>query len=182
MKDVQTQIKTALTELLAVAKLSRGDLVVVGCSSSEVVGGTIGKNSAPEAARAIFEAIEPILKEHGLFLAAQCCEHLNRSLIVEKEYALLHNLSRVNVVPHAHAGGAFATHVYGAMEHPCAVMNVQAQAGIDIGQTLIGMHLAPVAVPVRTSVSHVGGAVLSCARTRLPFVGGERAKYDEGLL
>ncbi len=182
MKDVQIQLRIALNELLDAAHLSRGDLVVVGCSSSEVAGGVIGKNSAPDAARAVFEAIDPILKERGLFLAAQCCEHLNRSLIVEKEYALSHNLSRVNVVPHAHAGGAFATHVYGAMKEPCAVAAVQADAGLDIGQTLIGMHLAPVAVPVRTSVKQIGGAVLSCARTRLPFVGGERARYDADLM
>lgn len=181
MQNIQTQVRTALLELLEVAQLERGDLVVVGCSSSEVAGGTIGKNSAPQAAQAVYDALSPILKEHGLYLAAQCCEHLNRTLIVEREYACRRNLQRVNVVPHAHAGGAFATHVYGAMEQPCAVSSVQAQAGLDIGQTLIGMHLAPVAVPVRTSVEKIGGAVLTCARTRLPFVGGERAKYDETL-
>ena len=181
MQRIKQQVLTALTELLEVAHLSRGDLLVVGCSSSEIVGGKIGKNSAPDAADAVVSAILPVIKEKGIYLAAQCCEHLNRSLIVEKEYALAHNLSRVNVVPHAHAGGAFATAVYAAMEEPCAVMNVSAQAGLDIGQTLIGMHLAPVAVPVRTSVSHVGEAVLVTARTRLPYVGGERAKYDESL-
>lgn len=181
MNEIRNQVKTAVSELLAVAKLSRGDLLVVGCSSSEVAGGVIGKNSAPEAARAVYEALAPVLAENGIFLAAQCCEHLNRSLIVEKEYALSHNLTRVNVVPHAHAGGAFATHVYGAMQAPCAVTSVQAQAGLDIGQTLIGMHLAPVAVPVRTSVKAIGGAVLSAARVRLPFVGGSRACYDEDL-
>ena len=181
MEQIKQQVQTALTELLEVAHLSRGDLLVVGCSSSEIVGGKIGKNSAPSAADAVLAALKPILKKKGIYLAAQCCEHLNRSLIVEKEYALAHDLQRVNVVPHAHAGGAIATAAYSAMKEPCAVSAVRAQAGLDIGQTLIGMHLEPVAVPVRTSVSHVGDAVLVAARTRLPFVGGERAKYDESL-
>ncbi len=182
MKEIQMQVTRALTELLEVANLQKGDLLVVGCSTSEVTGGVIGKNSAPEAAKAVYEALQAVLHPRGIFLAAQCCEHLNRSLIVEKEYALAHNLRRVNVVPHAHAGGAFATHVYANLEAPCAVMNVQADAGLDIGQTLIGMHLAPVAVPVRTSVKTVGEAILVAARTRLPFAGGERARYDASLM
>ncbi|MBR6530832.1 MAG: TIGR01440 family protein [Clostridia bacterium] len=182
MNQIQEQVKTAFSELLAVAKPQRGDLVVVGCSSSEVAGGIIGKNSSADAAKAVYEALQPLLDEAGLFLAVQCCEHLNRALIVEREYALSHGLELVNVVPHAHAGGAFATYAYHAMKAPCAVMSVKAQLGLDVGQTLIGMHLARVAVPVRTSVKQIGGALLTCARTRLPFVGGERARYDSDLM
>ncbi len=182
MELIQQQAATALKELLAAAKVERGDLIVIGCSSSEVAGGIIGKNSAPEAAAAIYAGISEIAAEHGLFLAAQCCEHLNRSLIVEKEYALSHGLKRVNVVPHAHAGGAFATHVYHAMKEPCAVESVEAQVGMDIGDTLIGMHMARVAVPVRGSVKRIGQANLVMARSRLPFVGGERARYDETVM
>ena len=178
---VQNAVNAALKELLEKARLNRGDLVVIGCSTSEIAGGLIGKASAPEYARAVFDGAMPILKEKGLYLAAQCCEHLNRSLIVERAYADAHGLTRVNAVPQIHAGGSFATHAYAQFADPCAVMAVQAQAGLDIGDTLIGMHLAPVAVPVRLAVKRVGEANLVAARSRLPFVGGERAVYDEDL-
>lgn len=181
-EQIKAQVETAVSELFSVAHLSQGDLLVVGCSSSEIVGGVIGHDSAPEAAEGVWEALSEALSPRGIYLAAQCCEHLNRSLIVEREYAEAHGLTRVNVVPHAHAGGAFATCVYRNLQSPCAVAGVQAQAGIDIGDTLIGMHLAPVAVPVRVSIRKIGQANLVLARTRLPFVGGERAQYDRDLM
>ena len=142
-----------------------------------MIGGTIGKNSAPEAANALLDAIYPILSQKGIFLAAQCCEHLNRALIIERECAEKYRLDEVCAVPQPKAGGSFATAVYNKMKDPVAVESIKAHAGIDIGSTLIGMHLKAVAVPVRLSVSKIGEAYIVCARTRPKFIGGERTVY-----
>ena len=182
MNEIAAQARQGLEELLAVAKLEKGDLLVVGCSSSEILGGTIGKASDLDAAKAVLDGILPLLREKGIWLAAQCCEHLNRALIVEQAAAKAYGLTRVNVVPQKKAGGSFATNAWAAFEAPCAVESVQAAAGIDIGDTLIGMHLRPVAVPVRTTVDTIGRAHVVYARTRFKFVGGERAVYDPDLL
>ena len=182
MNEIAAQARQGLEELLAVAKLEKGDLLVVGCSSSEILGGTIGKASDLDAAKAVLDGILPLLREKGIWLAAQCCEHLNRALIVEQAAAKAYGLTRVNVVPQKKAGGSFATNAWAAFEAPCAVESVQAAAGIDIGDTLIGMHLRPVAVPVRTGVDTIGRAHVVYARTRFKFVGGERAVYDPDLL
>lgn len=180
-EQIAEQAKTAVEELLKVANLKEGDIIVVGCSSSEVGGHNIGSFSNVEIAQAIFGAIYPVLQEHRLYLAAQCCEHLNRALIVEREAAEKYRIPIVNAVPQPKAGGSFATAAYHAFGHPVAVEEVGAQAGIDIGDTLIGMHLVPVAVPVRISIRKVGEANLVCARTRPKYIGGERAHYDELL-
>ena len=180
-EEIAAQAKTAVSELLKAAKLNAGDMLVVGCSSSEIGGHDIGSSSNVEIANAVFGAIYPILKEKGIFLAAQCCEHLNRALIIEKEAALKNGLEIVNVVPQPKAGGSFASAAYANFEHPVAVEQVSAQAGMDIGDTLFGMHLQRVAVPVRLSVRKIGEANLTCARTRPKFIGGERAHYDETL-
>ncbi|MBR7091998.1 MAG: TIGR01440 family protein [Clostridia bacterium] len=164
------------------ARPEPGDLFVVGCSSSEVLGEKIGSHSSMEAAAAVLDGIWPVLQENGLFLAAQCCEHLNRALVVEREVQLRERLERVNAVPQPKAGGSFATQTYARMVHPVLVSSVQAVCGMDIGDTLIGMHLRRVAVPVRLSIRRIGQANLVCARTRLPFTGGSRAVYDEALL
>ena len=174
---IQQQARTAVCELLSAAKLRPGELFVVGCSSSEVGGEKIGSHSSTEIADALFAAIWPILKQNGIYLAAQCCEHLNRALIVEEEAAEQYGLEMVNVVPQLKAGGSFATAAYAGFVHPTAVERIQAHAGIDIGDTFIGMHLRPVAVPVRTSIRAIGGAHVTCARTRLKYIGGERAHY-----
>jgi len=170
--------------LITVAKLQKGDLLVIGCSSSEVCGDRIGSNSVPEVAQAIFEAAYAVAKERGVYLAAQCCEHLNRALIIEAEAMRAYRLEdlRVNVVPQPKAGGSFATAAYRGFEAPVAVERIRAAAGLDIGNTLIGMHLREVAVPVRLSVKSIGQAAVVAARTRLKFVGGQRAVYDEGLM
>lgn len=180
-EEIKQQTEAALVALLDKAKLDRGDLLVIGCSTSEIAGGVIGKMSTPQAAQAVFDAAAPLLSERGVFLAAQCCEHLNRTLIVERAYADAHGLCRVNVVPKPDAGGAFAAYVYEKLTAPVAVQSVRAQAGMDIGDTLIGMHLCPVAVPVRTDIDAIGAAHLVLARTRAPYVGGKRAHYDEAL-
>ena len=182
--DIRLQAAAAVREILKAARLSSGDLFVVGCSSSEVCGGKIGKQSSPEAAQAILDGIYPLLKENGVYLAAQCCEHLNRAVILEAAAAALYRLPPVNAVPQPKAGGSFATAAYKAFDAPVAVESLcqNAAAGIDIGGTLIGMHLRPVAVPLRISVDRIGEAHIVCARTRPKFVGGSRAVYDERLL
>ena len=179
---VAAQARQATEELLAAARLERGDIFVVGCSSSEIVGGRIGHASSLEAAQAVFAGIYPALQERGIWLAAQCCEHLNRALILEKEAAVKYGYPMVNVVPQPKAGGSFATAAYKAFEHPVAVEHIQAAAGMDIGDTLIGMHLRDVAVPVRLRTGQIGDAHVVCARTRPKFIGGGRAVYDEELM
>ncbi len=181
LETIKEQAKKAIEELLEAACLSAGDLVVVGCSSSEIVGEHIGKGSSLEAAQAVFAGMYPALRDRGIFLAAQCCEHLNRVLIVEKEYALAHGLEIVCVKPQPKAGGSFATTAYENFKEPVAVESVLASAGMDIGGTLIGMHLKRVAVPVRLSLKQIGQAHLLCARTRPKFVGGARAVYPENI-
>ncbi len=178
-EELAAEAETAVRELLEVARMKENGLFVVGCSSSEIGGHKIGSFSNPEIADAVFGAIYPLLKERKIFLAAQCCEHLNRALILERAAAEYYRLPVVNVVPQPKAGGSFATAAWHAFEEPVAVEEIRAQAGIDIGDTLIGMHLRPVAVPVRVSVRKVGEANLVCARTRPKFIGGERAHYDE---
>lgn len=181
LEEIKQQAKKATEELLSKAGLVAGDLFVVGCSSSEIVGEHIGKGSSLEAAQAVFAGIYPALCDKGIFLAAQCCEHLNRVLIVEKEYALAHGLEIVCVKPQPKAGGSFATTAFENFKEPVAVETVSASAGMDIGGTLIGMHLKRVAVPVRLSLKQIGQANLLCARTRPKFVGGARAVYPENM-
>ena len=182
LETIRKQAETAARELLEISAVQPGMIMVVGCSSSEVTGHKIGSDSSREVAQAIFDGIYPVLKEKGIYLAAQCCEHLNRSIIIEREAARIYGLEEVNVVPHPKAGGSFATAAYEGFDAPAAVEEVKAHCGMDIGGTLIGMHLKKVAVPVRLSVKQIGEANLLCARTRPKFVGGERAHYDEKLM
>ena len=182
LEEVKEEAGRATEQLLLQAKTEPGDILIVGCSSSEIVGERIGTFSSVETAQAVFEGIYEVTQAHGLFLAAQCCEHLNRAVIVEKELMKRDHLTRVNVVPKPKAGGSFGTTAYQRFKEPVAVEKITAQAGMDIGDTLIGMHLQPVAVPVRIEVKQIGNAHLVCARTRAKFVGGSRAVYDEELL
>lgn len=179
-EQIAQQCRDAVAELYEVARLKAGDIVVVGCSTSEVLGSKIGTNSAPETAVEIFNSIYGFLKENGVYLAAQCCEHLNRAIIVEAE--AVPNADIVNVVPQPKAGGSFATAAYHGFEHPVAVEEIKADAGLDIGATLIGMHLKKVAVPVRLQVKQIGQAPLTAARVRPKFIGGVRAVYDQTML
>ena len=155
-------------ELLQQANLQEGALMVIGCSSSEMVGQRIGKGSSMEAAEALWGAVAPLLAARKIRLAVQCCEHLNRALIVERE-----------TVPVPDAGGAFATTAFRHMQDAVAVECILADAGLDIGGTLIGMHLKRVAVPVRVSLDKIGEARIVCARTRPKYIGGPRAAYQE---
>ena len=182
MEEIRRAADIAVRELLAAAHMKPGSLFVVGCSSSEILGNQIGKGSSPEAAAAVFDAIYPVLQENGIYLAAQCCEHLNRALILEREAAERYGYDPVNVCPWEHGGGSFATEAFRRLADPVAVEHIRAHAGMDVGDTLIGMHLRDVAVPVRISVKRIGEASLVCARTRAKFIGGERARYLGGDL
>ena len=162
------------------AHLKKGDIVVVGCSTSEVLGSKIGTNSSPDTAKILFESIYNVLNEKGIYLAAQCCEHLNRAIIIEKDAVPF--AEYVNVVPVPKAGGSFTTQAYAHFNNPVAVEEIKADAGIDIGSTLIGMHLKKVAVPVRLEVKTIGEAPVTAARTRPKFIGGSRANYDDNLI
>lgn len=179
LSNIRENAAKAISELIEISGIGKGSILVIGCSSSEMIGGRIGKNSSLDAAKALFETVHPILREKGIYLAVQCCEHLNRAIIVEEECADKYGLEKVCVVPHPHAGGAFATTAYYNFKKPCAVEFIKADAGIDVGGTLIGMHLKHVAVPVRLSVNKIGEANILAARTRLKFIGGERATYVE---
>ena len=178
-EEITSQARTVVTELLDQANLKPGALFVVGCSSSEMVGMRIGKGSSMDAAQAAFQGIYPVLQEYGIHLAVQCCEHLNRALIMERAVAERKGYEIVNVMPQPHAGGSFAVTAWNAFEDPVAVETIQADAGMDIGGTLIGMHLRRVAVPVRTSLNHIGEAMVLCARTRPKYIGGPRAVYQD---
>ena len=178
--DIKNQCERAVREILEVAKLSKGDIFVVGCSTSEVVGSKIGTDSNEDVASQIFEGIYSILKENDIYMAVQCCEHLNRAIVIEKDAVPF--LETVNVVPQKKAGGSLATVAYKSFKNPVVVENIKASAGIDIGDTLIGMHLKAVAVPVRISFDKIGKANIVCARTRPKFIGGIRAVYNQDLL
>ncbi len=180
MDKIISDLKIAITELCDIANIEAGDIVVVGCSTSEVTGGKIGKNSNVEYGEIIFNTINEILTAKGAFLAAQCCEHLNRAIIIEKDAITTEEI--VNVVPQIKAGGSFATAAYKGFKNPVAVEYIRADAGLDIGLTLIGMHLKSVAVPVRLSVSKIGDAVIAAAKTRPKFIGGVRAVYDDRII
>jgi len=175
----RTQAYETTTELCDKARLKKGDILVVGCSSSEIVGDRIGSNSNLAVAEAVFDGIYSALNERGIFLAAQCCEHLNRAIIIEREAVGNHEI--VNVVPQPKAGGSFATTAYRRFHDPVAIEDICADAGLDIGDTLIGMHLKKVAVPLRLEHSTIGAAHIVAARTRPKFIGGDRAVYNEEL-
>lgn len=177
LSEARRQVTAAANELLSVALLQRGQVLVVGCSTSEVAGARIGTAGSDAVAQAILEPLWEVTQERGIYLACQCCEHLNRALVVQQEAAERYNWEQVSVVPVPKAGGAFAAR---AMRHmPCAVVveEIRAHAGIDIGSTLIGMHLRRVAVPVRLALDTIGNARLTAARTRPKLIGGERAVY-----
>lgn len=179
LEQIRQEAAAAARQLVEAARLHKGQIVVIGCSTSEVVGHQVGSWSTPEAANAIFRGLDSVFTPMGVYMAAQCCEHLNRALIVERE--AVPGAEIVNVVPQPKAGSSFATAAYQAFRHPVALEEIRADAGLDIGGTLIGMHLKKVAVPVRLAQNHIGQAMVLAARTRPKFIGGDRAVYDEEL-
>ena len=178
MNNIYKQANSAAQELIEIAGLKSGNVVVIGCSTSEVIGEKIGTSGTLEVAKQIFDGLNSVFAEKGIYIAAQCCEHLNRAIIIEEEKADALGLEKVCVVPHPHAGGSFATAAWQTMKNPVAVEEIKADAGIDIGTTLIGMHLRRVAVPLRLENNLIGEARLSAAKTRAKYIGGERAKYE----
>lgn len=180
LENLRKESYNTATEIIETAKLKKGDILVVGCSTSEVIGEKIGTYSSPETAKAVFDGIYDAANQKGVFIAAQCCEHLNRAIIVENDAVPF--AEKVNVVPVPKAGGSFATAAYTAFKNPVAVEEIKADAGIDIGFTLIGMHLKKVAVPVRLNNNKIGKATVIAARTRAKFIGGARANYNDELL
>ena len=179
LMQIESQARSAAKELCEVAKLKKGSIVVIGCSTSEVAGERVGSASSPEIAEAIYRGLASVFDEKGIYIAAQCCEHLNRAIIIEEEAA--GNAERVNAVPQPKAGGSFASCAYRSFKSPVTLEEIRADAGLDIGGTLIGMHLKRVAVPVRLEISRIGEAILLAARTRPKYIGGVRAHYDEML-
>ena len=177
---IRQQCELAAKDVVEKAKLKKGDILVVGCSTSEVVGSRIGTNSDPDTAKEIYAGISAALKEAGVYLAVQCCEHLNRAIVTER--AAVPGKEIVNVVPQKKAGGSLATVAYASFTDPVVVEEIRADAGMDIGDTLIGMHLKKVAVPLRIKIKKIGEANLVCARVRPKFIGGIRAIYDESML
>ncbi|MCL2153950.1 MAG: TIGR01440 family protein [Oscillospiraceae bacterium] len=179
LDGIAEDARAAAIELLAKSKLVAGQIVIVGCSTSEVAGYNVGTNSNAEIGAILFDVLYEVFCKHGVYLAAQCCEHLNRAIITQR--AASANCTIVNVVPKPKAGGAFAAASYAKFQDPVALSGIRADAGIDIGNTLIGMHLKEVAIPLRLSVTHIGKAAVVAARTRPPLIGGIRAEYDETL-
>ena len=179
-QTIYEQTQAAIAELYEKAKLQAGNIVVVGCSTSEVTGSVIGTNSNPDTAGEIFNALHDFAKAKGIFLAVQCCEHLNRAIITERNAVPFAEI--VSVIPQPKAGGSLATKAYAGLENPVAVEEIKADAGLDIGFTMIGMHLKRVAVPLRLENNKIGEATVLAARTRPKFIGGARAVYDENMI
>ncbi len=186
LNHITAQAAAAVRELLTTINAKPGDLLMIGCSTSEVMGGAIGKASSPDAAAALYDGIASVCAEFSVIPAFQCCEHLNRAVVTERDAVDLQLkcgiYTEVNAVPQPKAGGSLPSHAYRNLKNPVVLSSVRADCGMDIGGTLIGMHLKPVAVPVRLENRTIGEASLICARTRVPFTGGSRAVYNEDLM
>ena len=178
--DIKNITQDLALEFCEKAGLKPGQTVIIGCSTSEINGHHIGSHSNAETGVEVFTVLQSVFNEHGVIIAVQCCEHLNRAIIMERKNAVDKNI--VNVVPTLDAGGAFATAAYNNFKDPVALETIQTDAGLDIGGTLIGMHLKRVAVPLRLDVKKIGEAAVTAARTRPPLIGGSRAQYDDDLL
>ena len=179
LEEIKKEAEEAASELVEKARLKIGNIAVVGCSTSEILGDDLGGHSTPEIAQAVFDGINSVFKPLGIYIAAQCCEHLNRAIIIEREAVPFAQI--VNAVPQPKAGSSFAAAAYKSFKNPVAVEEIKADGGLDIGGTLIGMHLKAVAVPVRLKQRNIGKAIVLAARVRPKFIGGERAVYDEEL-
>jgi uncharacterized protein (TIGR01440 family) len=177
LESIKEATEEVLLELLEHARIQADQFVVIGCSTSEVMGEQIGRAGAPEVAERIFLAISEVRAKHPFIPVFQCCEHLNRALVLEREIQMNFSLDEVSVVPVANAGGSMAAYAFEHLSNACVVESIKAHAAIDIGDTLIGMHLRPVAVPFRTKKRNIGYAHLNTAYTRPKLIGGARAVY-----
>ncbi len=177
IKELESQAREIIIEVCELSGIKNGETLLIGCSTSEIIGEHMGTNSSLEVAQAIFRSIYKIVKEKDIILAVQCCEHLNRCIIIESKDS--DSYEKVNVIPHQKAGGAFATIAYKTFSNPVALEEIKADVGIDIGGVLIGMNLKKVAVPLRMNNKHLGKAIVIAARTRAKYIGGPRAIYEE---
>lgn len=178
MKNIEAAVRAATEGILEASGIKRGQLFILGLSTSEVMGAKIGKGSSYEVGEAIIKTVLSCLEPRGVYLAVGCCEHLNRAVCMPREAAEKYGFTEVSVIPAPHAGGSGAAAAYRLFEDPCVVEFAQCHAGMDIGDTLIGMHLRHVAVPVRLPVTEIGAAHVTYARTRPKFIGGSRAQYS----
>ncbi|HPP31011.1 MAG TPA: TIGR01440 family protein [Soehngenia sp.] len=176
---IKEDVRTVTRQLLDAAKLNEKEAVIIGGSTSEIIGEKLGSNSNIDIARAVISTFVEEVKKENLYPVVQGCEHINRALVVEEEYAKMMNLEIVNVIPVLHAGGGFATAAMEIFEKPVVVESVKVSAGIDIGDVFIGMHLKPVGVVVRSEIKEIGKAHLSMIRTRPKLIGGERAVHQK---
>ncbi|OXM86417.1 TIGR01440 family protein [Paenibacillus rigui] len=177
LSSLRSQTEQVLRELVQAGRLEAGQLLVIGTSTSEVLGQHIGTSGTEEVARHLFAAVEAVRAEVGFYPAFQCCEHLNRALVVERAAMREYRLEQVSVIPVPRAGGSMASYAYKHLQQACVVETIEAHAGIDIGGTLIGMHLKRVAVPLRPSIRMIGHAPVQMAYTRPKLIGGDRAVY-----
>ncbi|WP_251869939.1 TIGR01440 family protein [Enterococcus italicus] len=175
---IKKTVSQLVDEVIAAGNLTSGELFVLGCSTSEVMGGHIGKDSSEEVGEWIIAAVRSVLEPKGIYLAVQGCEHLNRALVVERDVAKTYHLEEVAVVPQLHAGGACSVAAFKQFKHPIEVEHIVAKAGLDIGDTAIGMHVKHVQVPFRPSIKEVGGAHVTALTSRPKYIGGPRAKYE----
>ncbi len=176
--DIFTIIDKAVDALQQAGEIAPGGMIVLGCSTSEVAGARIGKGSVPELGQIIASAMLEACRKRGLYAAFQCCEHLNRAIVMEQEALDARRLTQVKAVPQPKAGGSVPAAAWKLLSRPALAVNVQADAAIDIGDTLVGMHIRPVAVPLRMEENRIGHANLVMAYSRLPFIGGSRAVYE----
>jgi len=179
LKKIASDVREAANMLVDVAEPSRCEILVLGASTSEIQGENIGSSGDEAVAGAVFDSVYDIAREAGLYVAAQCCEHLNRALVVEKEILKHYNLKPVTVLPSKSAGGVVAYRAAQVFDDALVVESISGHLGLDIGDTFIGMHLRPVVVPVRIHKKSIGNAHLTMARNRPPLIGGKRAEYPD---
>ncbi len=178
LAQIEKQLQTILMDFSSQVTLKKGQVMVIGCSTSEVMGERIGTSGTMEVASLIYDNLYSFAKKHGVHLAFQCCEHLNRALVVDRKVAENKGWEEVAVIPVRKAGGAMATYAYEHLEDPILVEFIKADLGMDIGDTFIGMHLKHVTVPVRASLNQIGSAHVTLAKTRPKLIGGPRAVYE----
>ena len=176
--EISAALSAAVDALCSAGHIAPGGVIVLGCSTSEVAGARIGKGSVPELGEVIADAMLSACAAHGVHAAFQCCEHLNRAIVMEESVLRSRCLMQVNAVPQPKAGGSVPSAAWKRFSRPALAAFIQADAAIDIGDTLVGMHIRPVAVPLRIEYDHVGHANLVMAYSRLPYIGGSRAVYE----
>ncbi len=178
MNEIFSTLEAAVSALTEAGDMAPGSLIVLGCSTSEVAGARIGKGSVPELGEIIADAMITACYNHGMQAAFQCCEHLNRAIVMEKQTLRQYGCTQVRAIPQPKAGGSVPAAAWKMLQEPALAVSVQADAAIDVGDTLVGMHIRPVAVPLRIEIDHVGHANLVMAYSRLPYIGGSRAVYE----